>query len=245
MDIVSHHRRPWVLVVDDHHLCRQFTVQALRQISHRVKQAGSGREGLKLAIRFRPELIFLDLQLPDTDGFSLLEKIRTGWPDDLQQPGFVILSGDSSFDTRETLNLPGKITMITKPASCRDIQDLATRHLPHFHRVRHDTATNSDQAPHPALRRVFLCDLETQCPLLDKHLAGLDWPSARRVLHQMIAASAMCREDHIEHYSRLLNTELADSCRPEPLSQAYFGLLRAINQFIHEFKPGESPRAFP
>ena len=234
MDIVSHNRRPWVLVVDDHHLCRQFTVQALRQIRHRVKQAGSGREGLKLAIRFRPELIFLDLQLPDTDGLSLLEKIKTGWPDDLPQPGFVILSGDASCDTGEPLNLPGKIAIIRKPASCRVIQDLATRHLSHLRRVQHNTEKASARFPYPALQRLFLHDLATQCPLLDKHIARLDWPSARGVLHQMIAASAMCREADIERYCRLLNTELAD-----------FGLLRAVEQSRLEFKPGESPRAFP
>jgi response regulator RpfG family c-di-GMP phosphodiesterase len=198
-----------------------------------------------LATQFRPELIFLDLQLPDTDGFSLLKEIRTGWPDDLPQPGFVILSGESSFDKREALNLSAEIAIITKPASCRDIQDLANRHLSHFHLIQQNTEKDSDPVPSPVLRRVFLRDLETQCPLLDKHIAGLDWPGARGVLHQMIAASAMCRETHIERYCRLLNSELADSCQPEPLSQAFFGLLRAIDQSRHEFRPGGSPRAFP
>jgi DNA-binding response OmpR family regulator len=234
-----------VLVIDDHDLCRQFTVQALRQTTQRVKQAGSGREGLKLAIRFKPDLIFLDVQLPDTDGFSLLEQIRTAWPEDFSQPTFVILTGDSLLDTSKAHNLPGDVAIIMKPARRRDIRELATRHLSHFRCVRQNMEKHANQAPHPALRRVFLRDLETQCPLLDQHIAGLDWRSARDLLHQMIAASAMCREARVELYCRLLNDELADSRQPEPLSQAYFGLLRAIDQSRHDFTPGESPRAFP
>lgn len=245
MDIVSHNRRSWVLVVDDHDLCRQFTVQALRQITHRVKQARNGGEALKLAIRFQPELIFLDLHLPDIDGLSLLEQIRSGWPGGSPQPTFVILSGDSSVDTTKALKLPGEIAMIAKPARNREIRNLATRHLSHFRCVRENMEKDSNQAPAPPLRRVFLRDLATQYRLLDEHITGLDWQSARGVLHQMIAASAMCCEAHIERYCRLLNDELAGSCQPDRLSQAWFGLLRAIDQSRHGFKPDESRPAFP
>jgi len=225
MDIVSHNRHPWVLVVDDHDLSRHFTVQALRQITDHVKQARNGREGIELAARFRPEMIFLDVHLPDTDGFSVLRQIRTSWPDDTPEPGFVIVSGDSSINGDEV----GAICTITKPARSRDIKDLATRHLSPFRRV--EEAKDSSRVLLPSLRNIFLDDLEKQCPMLDQHISALDWRSAREVLHQLIAASAICQEADIEFYCRLMSQELADSCHPKKLSCAYFGLLRAIDQF--------------
>jgi len=230
LDIVSHNRKPWILVVDDHDLSRQSTVQALRQITRHVKQVGNGREALRQASLLRPELIFLDLHLPDTDGCTLLTKIRSAWPADSPKPGCVILTGDSLADVRQAFNWPAGTMIMTKPARHRAIRELASRHLSRFHGVQESEDKGATGVSPPGLYDIFLRDLGRQCPLLDRHISELEWQSARNVLHQMIAGSAMCDALEIERYCRLLNDELAGSCHPKPLAHAYFGLLRAIEQ---------------
>jgi len=234
MDIVSHNQKPWVLVVDDHELSRQFTVQALRQITSRVKQAGTGRAALNMAARFRPELIFLDLNLPDTDGFTLLNEILSVWPPESPQPEIVMLSGDSSLSAGPVSKRPEKISILAKPARRRDIRKLAARCLSSAGGVRESSEPRGAGAPQPSLDVIFQRDLNRQGPLLDEHISSLDWRSAQGILHQMIAASAMCHETEIERYCRLLNDELARIPQPKQLSQAYFGLLRAIEQARNE-----------
>ncbi|HXH03309.1 MAG TPA: two-component system response regulator NarL [Candidatus Competibacteraceae bacterium] len=67
-----------VLLIDDHPLLRQGVRQLLAlEPSLRVAgEAGSGREGLELARRLQPDLILLDLNMPDMDGLAVLAAIR-------------------------------------------------------------------------------------------------------------------------------------------------------------------------
>ena len=64
-----------VLVVDDDEDLRLLARKALARAGHRVLEASSGAEGLELIASRRPDLLVLDLQMPDMDGFEVL---RTG-----------------------------------------------------------------------------------------------------------------------------------------------------------------------
>jgi CheY-like chemotaxis protein len=230
MDIESTSRPLRVLVIDDHRLSRQYTVQALRQITRRVKEAGSGREALELALRFLPRLIILDLNLPDMNGIDLLRRIRNGWPEEISPPEFVILSGDPKAGIVAQDDRSGVFRVMTKPARGRDLQELALAVLPSPRTAGEPHDMHPTATLRPKFNELFQNDLEDQGWLLDRSIAALDWRSARGVLHQMIAACAICFEADIEWHCRLLSGALAASCRPDELSRAYFGLLRAIEQ---------------
>jgi len=216
-------------VVDDHDLSRQYTVQALRQITKHVKEAGNARDALELAQRFRPQLIFLDLHLPDAHGLVLLRRIRQGWPAAFPLPEFVILSGDSSNGAQIRGGSPIARVMV-KPVARRELRDLARKILPRTHAVEEQRADVQSRATTKALTGIFHEDLENQCRQLDESVSKQDWPSARAVLHRMTAASAICGEPEIERYCRLVTGALGDSQRPAELSRAYFGLLRAVER---------------
>ncbi len=65
-----------ILIIDDDKDIVQ-TVQAnLTLDGHRVQSAGFGRQGIELAKEIRPDLILLDLNLPDLDGISICEILR-------------------------------------------------------------------------------------------------------------------------------------------------------------------------
>ena len=70
-----------VLVADDHPLIREGVVTTLRSNHFEVAaQAANGREVLALVPRVRPDLILLDLAMPEMDGLTCLRHIRLRYP---------------------------------------------------------------------------------------------------------------------------------------------------------------------
>lgn len=65
-----------VLVIDDEAQIRKFLRISLAAQGYRVLEAGSGRAGLALAAEARPDLLVLDLGLPDLDGKEVLAELR-------------------------------------------------------------------------------------------------------------------------------------------------------------------------
>lgn len=65
-----------VLVVDDDHETLDVTSAVLRDGGYRVLTASGGREGLAIARSERPDLILLDINMDDLDGWSALRLLR-------------------------------------------------------------------------------------------------------------------------------------------------------------------------
>jgi two-component system KDP operon response regulator KdpE len=67
---------PLALVVEDEPQIRRFVCSALRDESCRASEAGSAAQGLDLAAREQPDLVVLDLGLPDRDGVDFIRELR-------------------------------------------------------------------------------------------------------------------------------------------------------------------------
>jgi DNA-binding response OmpR family regulator len=65
-----------LLVVEDDERIRSALIRALRERGHAVSSAGTALEGLRQAVDERPDLVVLDLGLPDLDGRELLRMLR-------------------------------------------------------------------------------------------------------------------------------------------------------------------------
>lgn len=66
----------YVLLIEDDATIRQGLVRALGEHGHAVATATTGAEGLRMAIADRPDLVVLDLGLPDIDGREVLTMLR-------------------------------------------------------------------------------------------------------------------------------------------------------------------------
>ena len=66
-----------ILVVDDEPLARVRIMDLLarRPEAEVVGQAGSGTEAVEMIVRARPDLVFLDIQMPELDGFGVIEAV--------------------------------------------------------------------------------------------------------------------------------------------------------------------------
>jgi two-component system, OmpR family, KDP operon response regulator KdpE len=101
---------PRVLVVDDEPQIQRFLHLALTAAGYEVVSAESGAEALRLAVTGAPELIVLDLGLPDRDGKEVLRNIRAF----SQTPVIILSARDREAEKIEALDL-GADDYVEKP----------------------------------------------------------------------------------------------------------------------------------
>ena len=106
-----------ILVVDDEDNIPYLLGTALRHFGFGVLTAGSGREGLALATDARPDLMLLDVMLPDHDGFEVVRRLRDAG---LQVPILFLTARDATEDKVRGLTLGGD-DYVTKPFSLEEV----------------------------------------------------------------------------------------------------------------------------
>lgn len=70
-----------ILLVDDIQLDRMQLAIRLKQMGHEVEAVASGQEALEIYSGFDPELVLLDISMPQMNGFELSRAIRARYPD--------------------------------------------------------------------------------------------------------------------------------------------------------------------
>jgi DNA-binding response OmpR family regulator len=94
--------RPSILIVEDHHATRRFLADNLAVDGFEPFEAASVADAMDRLHAARPEVLVLDLGLPDRDGLQLLSEIRTsargGGPLDPQLPVLVLTGRGSELD---------------------------------------------------------------------------------------------------------------------------------------------------
>ncbi len=65
-----------VLVVDDNAAAREISLRILRQAGFRATETASGSEAIRLAAQHTPDVIILDVMMPEMDGWQVLESLR-------------------------------------------------------------------------------------------------------------------------------------------------------------------------
>ncbi len=103
-----------VLLIDDNQLDRKIAVDVLEHAGFQVSQAQNGRDGLKLLYDHRPNVIVLDVMMPDMTGWQVCERIR----ELCDTPIVMLTSLDRDEDMIRGLEL-GADDFVSKPVSPR------------------------------------------------------------------------------------------------------------------------------
>lgn len=106
-----------VLVVDDEAALSELVVMVFRYEGCDVRGAGDGASALRLARSFRPDVVVLDLMLPDMSGLEVLRRLRADAPD---LPVLMLTAKDSVQDRIAGLTAGGD-EYVTKPFSVEEV----------------------------------------------------------------------------------------------------------------------------
>ena len=214
---------PTVLVIEDEPQMRRFLRAALESHGYRLVEAATGREGVAQATGRTPDVILLDLGLPDGDGIDLTRRIRE-WS---RTPIIVISARGKEQDKIAALDA-GADDYLTKPF---DVGELLARLRV---ALRHST-TASEGAPEPAFavgdlrvdlvrRQVFVADTEVHLTPTEYKLLALLVRHAGKVLTHRQLLKEVWGPNAVEHshYVRVYVTQLRhklerDATRPQHL----------------------------
>jgi|GEM_PF-439738 len=86
-------RTPLVMIADDDRSARLIIKNALKQYAFDILEAANGSEALELFAEYQPDLVLLDVIMPQMDGFEACRKIRT-LPDGVTVPIIIITASD-------------------------------------------------------------------------------------------------------------------------------------------------------
>lgn len=108
--------RPHILIVDDELQIRRFLRISLEANGYRVFETNNGREAILETARLRPDLIILDMGLPDMDGLHVLKRLREWTP----TPVIILSVRDVDLDKVAALDA-GADDYLTKPFSVEEL----------------------------------------------------------------------------------------------------------------------------
>ena len=127
-----------ILVVEDDRSVNNLITTILKTHDYRYLTALNGAEAVLEASSHNPDIVLLDLGLPDTDGVDIIKKIRT-WSN---MPIIVISARNEDKDKIEALDA-GADDYVTKPFS---VEELLARIRVALRRVRYDSQKTSAEA---------------------------------------------------------------------------------------------------
>ncbi|GAB4340298.1 MAG: hypothetical protein Kow0099_16160 [Candidatus Abyssubacteria bacterium] len=116
-----------VLVVEDQAAFRDFLQVSLTKLGLKVVTALTGKVALSRAKEYNPDLILLDVMLPDTDGYEVCRQLREQ-PETTLTP-IIFISAVGSEKHIERAMEAGGTDYLVKPLSMEDIKSIASHYL--------------------------------------------------------------------------------------------------------------------
>jgi two-component system cell cycle response regulator DivK len=114
-----------ILIVEDNEKNLKLVRDVLQFKGYRTLEAGTAEQGLSLAALHTPDLILMDIQLPDLDGISALGRLRAH--PDTAGITVVALTAFAMKDDRERFLTAGFDGYLVKPISIREFPDQIRR----------------------------------------------------------------------------------------------------------------------
>jgi DNA-binding NtrC family response regulator len=120
-------REPQILLVDDNATNLQVLYQTLDGNGYRLLAARSGKDALSIAQRARPDLILLDVMMPDVDGFTTCERLKS----DPRTRESTIIFLSALTDAKEKVHglELGAVDFINKPFQAEEVLARVRTHL--------------------------------------------------------------------------------------------------------------------
>jgi two-component system KDP operon response regulator KdpE len=208
---------PAVLIIEDEPSLRRFLSVTLRTHDYRVEEAETARQGLELLTGRPPELILLDLGLPDGDGVDLVRKVRE-WS---QVPIIVLSARDRESDKIRALDA-GADDYLTKPFAVGELLARLRVALRHGARAAGGAGepvfTSGELRVDLARRQVFRGDEEVHLTPIEYRILTVLLQNAGKVTTHKHLLTTVWGPKHAGevHYLRVYMAQLRQKLEADP-----------------------------
>jgi two-component system KDP operon response regulator KdpE len=215
---------PLILVIEDEQPIRRFLRAALAGAGHRVVEAETGQQGLTMAAAQPPDVIILDLGLPDMDGLQLIEALRR-WS---QVPIIVLSARDREKDKVIALDR-GADDYLSKPFGVGELLARLRVALRHQARISGPSPSAASRFSVGDLlvdldaRRVFVRGQEVHLTPIEYRLLTTFVQHAGKVLTHRFLLKEVWGPGHTEetHYLRVFAANLRRKLEADPARPRY------------------------
>ncbi len=249
---------PLVLIIEDEEPIRRFLHATLQANHYRVKEAGTARDGALLAVTTYPDVILLDLGLPDGDGLNVTRAIRKE-----SRTPIVVLSARGQESDKVAALDAGADDYLTKPFGVGELLARLRVALRHANASNDRGAVGSvDVPPYEctadgrtlridiAARLVFVTDLTTGpespgrreirlTPMEFKLLAFMVKHAGKVLTHQMILKEVWGPQHASDvQYLRVYAGELRKKLEADPAQPRFIVTEPGVGYRLAEGTPG-------
>jgi two-component system KDP operon response regulator KdpE len=207
---------PVVLLIEDEPQVRRFLRTSLPAHGYKLVEAETGSDGLVQAAQHRPDVVLLDLGLPDLDGIEVVKRLRE-WS---TAPIVVVSARGREQDKIDALDA-GADDYLTKPFGVGELLArirVALRHAAGAQRTPDATFASGPLRVDLARRQVFVADAEVHLTPIEYRLLGQLIKHAGMVLthRQMLREVWGPHAERQTHYLRVHMANLRHKIEPNP-----------------------------
>lgn len=215
---------PLILVIEDEPPIRRFLRASLSGEGYRLAEAETGQQGLSMAATQPPDLVILDLGLPDMDGLQIIEELRR-W----SQMPIIILSARGQEKDKVIALDHGADDYLSKPFGMDELLARMRVALRHQARIRGQPAGDAtrfsvgDLAVDLEARRVFIRGQEIHLTPIEYRLLTTFVQHAGKVLTHRFLLKEVWGPGHSEetHYLRVFTANLRRKLEADPARPRY------------------------
>jgi len=211
-----------VLVIEDEPEIRRFLRTALPQHGYRLHEASTGQDGLAQSAARNPDIILLDLGLPDLDGLELIRRLR-----DWATIPIIVLSARDQEKVKVTALDLGADDYVTKPFGIDELLARMRVVLRHASRALGEPAesvfTTGALRVDLQRRKVFLSDKEVHLTPIEYKLLTVLVGSAGKVLTHRQLLKEVWGPLHVDEaqYLRVYMRQLRNKLEANPAYPQY------------------------
>jgi CheY-like chemotaxis protein len=130
-----------VLIVDDHRATADTLSMLVKIWGHDVRRAYDGVTGLALAAAFRPDVLLLDMLMPNLNGFEVAMQVRR--QNRLDHCFIIAVTGRTDANHRSQCYAAGADLLLIKPVAPPDMQTLLTFEFEHKRKTKRRMTTST------------------------------------------------------------------------------------------------------
>ena len=116
-----------ILIVEDNEKNMKLVRDILRHHKYDTVEAATGEDGVRLALERRPDLVLMDIQLPDIDGIEALRRIREDRA--LDAVAVIAVSASVMPDDKQKIVTSGFDAFVSKPINLKQFLETVHRFL--------------------------------------------------------------------------------------------------------------------